>query len=113
MQRRSWFARSGMRPTPSCGHEGIEVADFVQDLYSEATMSRLNPTFRKRSISCVVLFVLAVLPSSFAQTAPLLAPDLRTKIDDIAHHVLGTTGVPSASPAVVRSEERRLGKECG
>ena len=65
-------------------------------------MSRLNPTFRKRSISCVVLFVLAVLPSSFAQTAPLLAPDLRTKIDDIAHHVLGTTGVPSASLAVVK-----------
>jgi CubicO group peptidase (beta-lactamase class C family) len=65
-------------------------------------MSRLNPTFRKRSISCVVLFVLAVLPSFFAQTAPLLAPDLRTKIDDIAHHVLGTTGVPSASLAVVK-----------
>jgi CubicO group peptidase (beta-lactamase class C family) len=65
-------------------------------------MSRLNPTFRKRSISCVVLFVLAVLPSSFAQTAPLLAPDLRTKIDGIAHHVLETTGVPSASLAVVK-----------
>ena len=65
-------------------------------------MSRLNPTFRKRSISCVVLFVLAVLPSFFAQTAPLLAPDLRTKIDDIAHHVLETTGVPSASLAVVK-----------
>ena len=65
-------------------------------------MSRLNPTFRKHSISCIVLFVLAVLPSSFAQTAPLLAPDLRTKIDDIAHHVLETTGVPSASLAVVK-----------
>ena len=65
-------------------------------------MSRLNPTFRKHSISCVVLLVLAALPSSFAQTTPLLAPDLRTKIDDIAHHVLETTGVPSASLAVVK-----------
>ncbi|MGB8769240.1 MAG: serine hydrolase domain-containing protein, partial [Candidatus Korobacteraceae bacterium] len=52
-------------------------------------------------MSCVVLLFLAVLPSSFAQTAPLLAPDLRNKIDGIAHEVLQTTGVPSASLAVV------------
>jgi CubicO group peptidase (beta-lactamase class C family) len=45
--------------------------------------------------------VLARVPS-FAQTAPLLAPDLRNQIDGIAHHVLQTTGVPSASLAVVK-----------
>ena len=64
-------------------------------------MSRLNSAFRKYSISCVFLLVLASL-SAFAQTAPLLAPDLRNKIDGIAHHVLQTTGVPSASLAVVK-----------
>ena len=30
------------------------------------------------------------------------SPELRTKIDDIAHNVLATTGVPSASLAVVK-----------
>ena len=64
-------------------------------------MSRLNSTFRRYSISCVFLLVLALVPS-FAQTAPLLAPDLQNQIDGIAHHVLETTGVPSASLAVVK-----------
>ncbi len=64
-------------------------------------MSRSSSTVRKYLMSCVVLLFLAVLPSSFAQTAPLLAPDLRNKIDGIAHEVLQTTGVPSASLAVV------------
>jgi D-alanyl-D-alanine carboxypeptidase len=64
-------------------------------------MSRLNSDFRKYSISSVVLFVLVSL-SALAQTAPSLAPDLRNKIDSIAHQVLQTTGVPSASLAVVK-----------
>ncbi len=64
-------------------------------------MSRLNSDFRKYSISSVVLFVLVSL-SALAQTAPSLAPDLRSKIDGIAHQVLQTTGVPSASLAVVK-----------
>jgi D-alanyl-D-alanine carboxypeptidase len=64
-------------------------------------MGRLNSTLRKYSIACVFLLVLAIVPS-FAQTAPLLASDLRNQIDGIAHHVLETTGVPSASLAVVK-----------
>ena len=64
-------------------------------------MSRLHSTFRKYSIACALLLVFAIVPS-FAQTAPLLAPDLRSQIDGIAQHVLKTTGVPSASLAVVK-----------
>ncbi len=63
-------------------------------------MDRLHSIFRKYSIACVFLLALAVVPS-FAQTAPLLAADLRSQIDGIARHVLETTGVPSASLAVV------------
>ena len=65
-------------------------------------MIRLNSTSRIRSISFVVALVLGIIPSCFAQTVPPLALDLRNKIDDIAHHVLQTTGVPSASLAIVR-----------
>ena len=64
-------------------------------------MGHCNSTWRKYSIAYVFLLVLATVPS-FAQTAPLLAPDLRNQIDAIAHHVLQTTGVPSASLAVVK-----------
>ena len=65
-------------------------------------MTRLNFTFRKYSISFVIVLVLAIIPSSSAQTAPLLARDLCNHIDDIAHNVLQTTGVPSASLAIVK-----------
>lgn len=65
-------------------------------------MCRLRTVCQKYSIWSVVLLALVVLPSSFAQTAPLLAPDLRNQIDGIAHDVLQTTGVPSASLAVVK-----------
>ncbi len=65
-------------------------------------MGRLNLIFRRSSISCVVLFAIAVCSSCFAQSTPLLPPDLRSKIDGIAHDVLATTGVPSASLAVVK-----------
>jgi D-alanyl-D-alanine carboxypeptidase len=64
-------------------------------------MSRLNSDFRKYLISCVFLLVLMSL-FALAQTAPSLAPDLRSKIDGIAQQVLQTTGVPSASLAVVK-----------
>ena len=50
-------------------------------------MGRCNSSWRKYSIACVFLLVLARVPL-FAQTAPLLAPDLRNQIDGIAHHVL-------------------------
>jgi D-alanyl-D-alanine carboxypeptidase len=63
-------------------------------------MHHLNSTLRKCSILFVFLLALAVVPS-FAQTAPPLAANLRKQIDGIAHHVLDTTGVPSASLAVV------------
>ncbi len=65
-------------------------------------MGPLNATLRKHPISRVVLLVLSILSSSAAQTAPILAPDLRNKIDDIAHDVLQTTGVPGASLAIVK-----------
>ena len=42
------------------------------------------------------------LPSSAQSTSPLI-PDLRNKIDEIAHDVLKTTRVPSASLAVVKN----------
>ncbi len=64
-------------------------------------MSRFSSRLRKYSILCVTLLVLAVLPSSAQSTSPL-TPDLRNKIDEIAHDVLKTTGVPSASLAVVK-----------
>ncbi len=65
-------------------------------------MNHLNFIFRKRSIAFVVLLVVALCPLTFAQTAPQLSADLRGKIDDIAHKVLQSTGVPSASLAVVK-----------
>jgi D-alanyl-D-alanine carboxypeptidase len=64
-------------------------------------MSRLQSPIAKYSLLCAFVVALAIVPS-FAQTAPLLAADLRTKIDGIAHHVLETTGVPSATLAVVK-----------
>ncbi len=64
-------------------------------------MPHLNSSFQRYSLWCVFLLVLATVSSS-AQTAPLLASDVRDKVDAIAHHVLETTGVPSASLAVVK-----------
>ena len=47
----------------------------------------------------VLLFALTLLP---ARTESSLSPQLRTKVDDIAKQVLKTTGVPSASVAIVQ-----------
>ncbi len=56
-------------------------------------MRRLAPFF-----AIVVLFA----SFAFAQTAPTLPPDVRAQIDKAAADVLASTGVPSASIAVVK-----------
>ncbi|MGC2110205.1 MAG: serine hydrolase domain-containing protein [Candidatus Korobacteraceae bacterium] len=61
-----------------------------------------KPIFRARLLSCI-LFVVIATAWSAAQTEPLLAPALRSSIDDIAHKTLASTGVPSASVAVVQN----------
>jgi D-alanyl-D-alanine carboxypeptidase len=55
---------------------------------------------RRISLLAVLLFPLAITLSAQAQTE--LSPQLRSSIDDIAHKVLATTGVPSASVAIVK-----------
>jgi len=55
---------------------------------------------RRISLLAVLLFPLAITLSAQAQTE--LSPQLRSNIDDIAHKVLATTGVPSASVAIVK-----------
>jgi D-alanyl-D-alanine carboxypeptidase len=55
------------------------------------------------AIVAVTLFSLAITSSSNAQTKPLLSPELRSSVDDIANKVLKTTGVPSASVAIVQN----------
>jgi D-alanyl-D-alanine carboxypeptidase len=62
-------------------------------------MHRLKNIAWKCSLLCVCVIVLT-LSSAWAQAD--LASDLRSKIDGIAHQVLATTGVPSASLAVVK-----------
>ncbi len=51
---------------------------------------------------CAVTCWLALAPSIMAQTGPALSPQLRVSIDDAAQQVLKSTGVPSASIAVVQ-----------
>ena len=63
-------------------------------------MHRLNQAFCKYSLLCVSISWLALVSSLSAQTD--LAPELRTTIDDVVNKVLATTGVPSASLAVVK-----------
>ena len=57
-------------------------------------------SFRKVLLICTALF-LTVAPA-LAQTQSTLSPELRKGVDDIAQQVLKTTGVPSASVAVVQ-----------
>ena len=61
-----------------------------------------RPAVSKYPVVYVFLLLLAALGSSGAQTEPTLAPQLRSSIDEIARSVLQTTGVPSASIAVVQ-----------
>ncbi len=62
------------------------------------TISRIR---RTPALACalLLLFAVSLLP---AQTESSLSPQLRTSIDDIANQVLKTTGVPSASIAIVQ-----------
>jgi D-alanyl-D-alanine carboxypeptidase len=64
-------------------------------------MQRLNDTLRRHSQLCVFLLLSTLLSSASAQTD--LTAELRGNIDNIANKVLSTTGVPSASLAVVKN----------
>ncbi|HLI64627.1 MAG TPA: serine hydrolase domain-containing protein [Terriglobales bacterium] len=64
-------------------------------------MHTVNQSLRKTALTCA--FLLLSFASSLAtDTAPSLAPQLRSSIDEIAKQVLKTTGVPSASVAIVQ-----------
>ena len=64
-------------------------------------MIPVNCFMRKLALLCVLACFLAA-PALMAQTEPSLSPQLRSSIDDVARQVLKTTGVPSASIAVVQ-----------
>ncbi len=61
----------------------------------------LHRTCRKLPLTCTFLLLLSASWLR-AQTESSLSPPLRSKIDDIANEVLKTTGVPSASIAIVQ-----------
>ena len=63
-------------------------------------MHRFNVAVRKYWMVCVCLVLLVMVSSSSAQTD--LSAELRSHIDDVVHKVLATTGVPSASLALVK-----------
>jgi D-alanyl-D-alanine carboxypeptidase len=64
-------------------------------------MHRLTGTLPgKRSLRLASIILQTLVSLASAQTD--LAPALRSNIDDIVHNVLATTGVPSASLAVVK-----------
>jgi D-alanyl-D-alanine carboxypeptidase len=71
------------------------------DFLSEAAMQIMNRILRKPEMACAFL-LLSLASLLHAQTEPMLSPQLRSNIDDIANQVLKTTGVPSASVAVVQ-----------
>jgi len=60
---------------------------------------------RERPCRAIFFFIsisLTFLTTALAQTQSTLAPELRAKIDAAAQQVLATTGVPSASVAIVQ-----------
>jgi D-alanyl-D-alanine carboxypeptidase len=59
-------------------------------------------TISKNVCKTLLVFFLAVPAVLWAQTQSTLTPELRSAIDDAARQVLKTTGVPSASLAVVQ-----------
>jgi D-alanyl-D-alanine carboxypeptidase len=65
-------------------------------------MHKHTVRFRPSSFRCALFLLLVIAPLLHAQTEPLLAQPLRTKVDDIVQQVLKSTGVPSASIAVVQ-----------
>jgi CubicO group peptidase (beta-lactamase class C family) len=64
-------------------------------------MHTVNHVLRKAGLTCAFL-LLSVASSLAAENTPALAPQLRSSIDEISQQVLKTTGVPSASVAVVQ-----------
>ena len=54
------------------------------------------------ALLCAVVSLVALRPARAAQTESSLSPQLRSSIDHIAQQVLKTTGVPSASIAIVQ-----------
>ena len=73
-------------------------------------MQHLRVSFWKYPLLCVSI-VLLTITSSSAQAG--LTPELRANIDEIVHEVLATTGVPSASLAVVKDGKIAYGKAYG
>jgi CubicO group peptidase (beta-lactamase class C family) len=61
----------------------------------------VNHVLRKAGLTCAFL-LLSFASSLAAQNALSIAPQLRSSIDEISQQVLKTTGVPSASVAVVQ-----------
>jgi D-alanyl-D-alanine carboxypeptidase len=57
---------------------------------------------KRNAIFSFLLLWLVLLPALQAQTQPTLSPQLRSKVDDAVQAVLKSTGVPSASVAVVQ-----------
>jgi CubicO group peptidase (beta-lactamase class C family) len=65
-------------------------------------MHELKAFLRNHRAAPVVVVLFAVVALASAQTAPSLAADSRSSIDEIAKNALAATGVPSASIAVVK-----------
>ncbi len=63
-------------------------------------MRTIHLSVHKSLLICATGFLMMV--PLLAQTQPTLSPELRKGVDDIAQQVLKTTGVPSASVAVVQ-----------
>ena len=61
----------------------------------------LKTLLRNPLVTIVLPLMLTLASLAFAETGADLSPGLRKKIDDIASQVLSSTGVPSASIAVV------------
>ncbi len=64
-------------------------------------MRTINAAMGRIVLACVIL-MLAFSPAVHSQNSSTLSPELRSSIDQIAQQVLKSTGVPSASVAVVQ-----------
>ena len=68
-------------------------------------MHRYLAPLRSRPAGVALLLFLLCCPLAFGQSSPVLSPEQQKQIDDIARKVLDTTGVPSASLAVVKDAQ--------
>src|SRR5271165_1314464 len=64
-------------------------------------MNQPHTCVPKYQVAVAVFILFVGLSFSVAQAPPLLPPESRLSIDEIAKNALATTGVPSASLAVV------------